>query len=610
MSKLSNSLRRVRLQLGNRRRARRKLPPYIVLSLEGEIVDLPPPTPELPIPLPGFLRRYVPLPSGPINLIGLRRLFEQLQQDPRVKGVVLKIDSMTNASIYQSLRTLIVAFRAGGKRVVAYADSFGPYQYYLACACNQIIMPPSADWDVRGFANEYLFFKDALDRVGVGVDVVNVSPFKSAGDQLARNDFSAESRAQAEWLLDARYSELVRGIAEGRHMREDQVRQLIDQAPLSAEDAVTQGLLDKALYEDQIENYLMPEAAAEPAPSETPAPATDGLSRLERFWPALAKRIRKARTVASPKSRVWTKLGPARKALLVPDIEYGEKYVGIINIEGLIVPGQSRKSPLPIPLFTDEVAGSDSLVASIRAAMDDDEIGAVILHVDSQGGSALASDLIAHEVRRLREKKPVVAYLGSIAASGGYYVAALAHHIIAQPLTITGSIGVILIKPHVDGAYGKFDLRRTTLQRGKNASLFDDTPLTEEERIVVEGIVSRSYTDFKRIVAEGRQLPIDSLEPICGGRVWTGTQAHERKLVDTLGDFSVALDKARELAQLPADKRTPIHIYRPTRKSSLLSLFALADPAAWLRTQWSEARTLFTSTRVWAIGLWGTEKSR
>jgi protease-4 len=607
VSKLSDSLRRLRLQLSNRRRARRKLPPYIVISLEGEIVELPPPTPELPIPLPGFLRRYVPLPSGPTSLLGLHRVFERLQLDPRVKGVVLKIDCMTNASIYQSLRAQIQDFRASGKRVVAYADSFGPYQYYLACACDQIIMPPSADWDVRGFANVYLFFKDALDRIGVGVDVVNVSPFKSAGDQFARNDFSAESRAQADWLLDARYNELVRGIAEGRRMGEDQVRQFIDQAPLSAEDAVTYGLLDAALYEDQIEHYLIPEATS--TPTTATATTTHRLSRLKRIWPALAKRIRKANP-SEPKSKVWIKLGPARKALLEPNIEYGEKYVGIINIEGLIVPGQSRKSPLPIPLFTDDVAGSESVVASIRAAMDDDEIAAVILHVDSQGGSALASDLIAHEVRRLREKKPVVAYLGSVAASGGYYVSALAHHIVAQPLTITGSIGVILIKPHVDEAYGKFDLRRTTLQRGKNASLFDDTPLTADERIVVEDIVARSYTDFKRIVSEGRQLPVESLEPICGGRVWTGMQAYERKLVDALGGFAMALNKARELAKLPADKRTPIHIYRPARKSSLLSLFALTDPATWLRNQWAEAHALFTTTRAWAIALWGTEKSR
>lgn len=602
MPGLFTSLRRARLKFTNRRRAHRTLPPFVVVSLDGEIVEFPQLQPDLPIP--PFLRRFVPLPQGATNLSNLRRAFEQLALDPRVKGVVLKIACVANPSIYQSLRTILQIFRASGKHIVAYAETLSPFHYYLACACDQIIMPPPAEWNVVGFANEYVFLKDALDRVGVGVDVVNVSPFKSAGDQFARNDFSAESRAQAEWLLDARYDELVRGIAEGRKLSVERVKELIDTAPMSAEDAVKHGLLDDALYEDELESFLLPNP-----PASAPARPKENalLTRIAKLWPKLGERIQQALT-AQLKSQVWIALTDAGKTLLLPDIQYGEKYVGVVSIEGLIVPGNSRRSPLPIPIFGGEVAGSNGVAQAIRKAEADPNLAAVVLYVDSQGGSALASDLMAREIKRLATKKPVVAYMGGVAASGGYYVSALAHHIVAQPLTVTGSIGVILIKPHLDGAYGKFDLHRTTLQRGKNASLFDDTPLNDEERQVIARTVARSYAEFKHVVAEGRKLPVAELEPVCGGRVWTGAQAYEHKLVDTLGDFPAALEKARELANLPKDKRIAAVLVTPPRKPTLPTMFPVVNPATFVFNQLAEVRQLFSATRSWAVSMWGTEK--
>jgi protease-4 len=602
------------LSFANKRRARRKLPPYIVVSLDGEIVEFPAPPPELPLPIP-FLSRFVPLPQGPLSLSRLRRLFEQLERDPRVRGVVLKISCAANGSVYQSLRAILLKFRASGKRLIAYAEGFGPFQFYLACACDEVIMPPPAEWVVLGFQNEYLFFKDALDRVGVGVDVVNVSPFKSAGDPFVRNDFSEESRAQAEWLLDARYDELVRGIAEGRKLSEQRVRELIDCAPFSAEDAVKHGLIDAALYEDQIERHLAPDSP-KPEPDRR---MVKWVGRIRKIAPSLAGRMEEAMKAASEQSaRAWIQLEDARRALLVPDIEYGQKVVGIVSIEGLIVPGVSRRPPLPlpipIPIFGGEMAGSGSVAQALRRAEADDNVAAVILHVDSSGGSALASDLIAREVQRLKAKKPVVAYMSGVAASGGYFVSAPAHHIVAQPLTITGSIGVILIKPNTQEAFGKFSLHRTTLQRGKNAGLYGDAePLDAEARAVVAATVARSYHDFKQAVAEGRHLDYDALEPICGGRVWTGAQAKERGLVDTLGDFPAALEKARELAKLPTDtagKRTPAVLLTPQRKATLPPAFGMPSLAQLVADQLSELRALLLNTRLWAVSMWSTEKTR
>ncbi len=599
--------RRMRVRFANKRRAGRKLPPYVVITLGGEVFEFPPPPPELPFHIP-FISRFLPTPPTPWSVSALRRLFEQLALDPRVKGVVLKLNTAASAATYDSLRNLIKNFRATGKRVIAFAESLGPFQYYLACACDEIVMPPPAEWSVLGFHNEYLFFKDALDRAGIGVDVVNVSPFKSAGDNLARNDFSEESRAQAEWLLDARYTELVRGITEGRRLSEYRVRKLIDGAPYSAAQAVQHGLIDAALYEDELEHHLMPHLPAAEVESDR------WLARIGKSIPipALQKGIEHAqKQAAERRSRAWVTLSEAQSALLVPQFNYGEKYVGIISIEGLIVPGHSRRSPYPIPFFDEAIAGAGSIAQAIRSAERDDDIAAVVLHVDSGGGSALASDLIAREVKRLKMKKPVVAYMNGIAASGGYFVAALAQHIVAHPLTITGSIGVILIKPNTQEALEKFQVHRTVLQRGRNAGIFSDAAsFSEEERSVVAGTVARSYDDFKRVVAEGRNLPFDSLEPICGGRVWTGAQALDHGLVDAMGDFAAALAKARELAKLPNEqvKRTRVVFIEGSRRNALPPTFPMLNPqAVWKEV--SEWRRLLLSARVWAISLWSAEKT-
>lgn len=606
MAGLGFSIRRVRLNLRNRWRGRRKFPPFVIVPLEGEIVELPPARPEWP--LPALLARLAPVPPGPLSVSELRRTFERLALDPRVKGVVVRIECLANPAVYQSLRDLLARFRSSGKRLVAYAESFGPFQYYLACACDQVVMPPSAEWNVLGFHNEYVFLKDALDRLGVGVDVVNVSPFKSAGDIFSRNDFSPDSRAQAEWLLDARFDELVRGIAEGRKLSPERVRELIDCAPFGAKEAVQYGLLDAVVYEDELERFLVP---------EPPAPADGRIVRLaqriEKIAPGLADGLRQAQHAADERARrTCVNLEEVRKSLLIPVVEYAPKVVGVVKVEGLIVPGASRRLPLPVPLISDEIAGSSSVAQAIRRAEADDHVAAVILYVDSGGGSVLASDLIAREVRRLRTKKPVVAYLGGTAASGGYYVSALANYIVAQPLTITGSIGVIALKPNTREAFEKLGVHRVTLQRGKRAGLFSDAePMNDESRAVFAELIARAYDDFKRLVAEGRTIAPETLEPICGGRVWTGAQAKDHRLVDALGDFTVAVEKARELGGLPSDRRTAAIIITPPRKPALPPAFsAIVHPSRVAFDGLRALRELLTGTTAWAVSLWHSQATR
>ena len=394
MSNLRTRIRRTRIRFANWRRAKHEVAPYIAFSLNGEIAEFTSPWPLPKIP---FINR-LPLPSGPTSLGELRRIFEQLAQDPRIKGVLLKINCSADASVYQSLRKILLGFRAQGKRIVAYGESFGPFQYYLACACDQIIMPPPAEWGVLGFQNEYVFFKDALDQLGIGVDLVRVSPFKSAGDQFVQTDFSEDSRKQAEWLLDARFDELVRGIAEGRKLESSHVRDLINQAPFSAHQAVQHGLLDAALYEDELERFISPESA-----NNKPDDPPRWFKAMPTQWQAKLKEH-----MDDEPAPALVPYNDVRKSLLIPYIEYENKLVGVVRIEGTIASGNSIDSPLPIPLIGGQIAGSNTVAQTIRQAEQDKNIAAVILYVDSPGGSSLASDVMAREVRRLMLKKPVV----------------------------------------------------------------------------------------------------------------------------------------------------------------------------------------------------------
>ncbi|MCB9446270.1 MAG: signal peptide peptidase SppA [Ardenticatenaceae bacterium] len=245
--------------------------------------------------------------------------------------------------------------------------------------------------------------------------------------------------------------------------------------------------------------------------------------------------------------------GKAQPMLLEKARKWPDKFIGVISLEGLITMGPSRQPPLiPLPFMDGATAGETTLVNLLRRAEKIDEMAALILHVDSGGGSALASELIAREIQRIQQKKPVLVYMGNTAASGGYYVSALAKYIMCQPATITGSIGVIMMRPNTQALYDKLSVKRVSIKRGERADLYsDDGPLTKDERETLWRGVVETYQSFKQVVANGRALPYDDLDPICEGRVWTGRQALEHKLVDSHGDFVDAIRQAAELAGLP-----------------------------------------------------------
>lgn len=520
---------------------------YVRIPLRGALPELPPHAPRWQ----RLLRRTPAQPS----LTALRRQLAQVADDPQATGVLLEIGALaTGWATLQSLRDELWGFRSRGKRVVAYITTLDAPGYYLACAADEILMPPSAVFQATGFASEVQYLGDALARVGIVAEVEAVSPYKAAYERFTRADMSPENRAQLERLIDQRYQALIAAVAEGRGTTADAARELIDRAPMGSADAQAAGLIDGRLYEDELARHL-------------------GAGQEAKLLP-------------------WAR---AKGALRLPTARYRKGVVAVIPVEGTIVAGASQRLPLPLPLLGQVQAGSDSIAQAVRAAERNRQIAAAVLYVNSPGGDAFASDLIWREVLRLKAKKPVVVVMGDMAASGGYYVAAPASAIFAQPGTVTGSIGVIAMRPVVSGLLEKASIHTASIRRGANSGMYSITqPLSEGERAAWHRLIETIYADFRQRVVAGRSIAEAELEKIAGGRVWSGIDALRLGLVDALGGLPEGIRKAQELAGLPPDERAPFAVLRggaghlppqPFPAEGLAALLACAEdglrPRLW-----------------------------
>lgn len=539
------------LLLVNALRRLKNAPDYVVIGLSGALPEF---TPEA-----GLLRRLGLLGAPlPLSLEELRSRLREISRDGRVRGVVLRVQGLDAGWVaLEELRREISAFRAGGGRVVAYLQEPDTRSYYMACAADEVLVAPLSTVGVVGVGTRVNFLKDALERIGAEAEVIAVSPYKSAGDTFTRNDFSPEAREQAERLVDARFETMVSAIAEGRSLTLEEVRKLIDAAPYAASEAVEAGLLDGAAYEDELPEHL----------------GTDAGEASVAEWGAVRKALR----------RPYRQLRRCKK-------------VGVVGLSGVITRGRSRRLPVPLPFVGGEQAGSDSVVAALRRAEGDRSVGVLLFSVDSRGGDALASDLIWREVARIRRKKPVVVLMGEYAASGGYYVSAAANSILARRNTITGSIGVVITRPVLAGLYGKAGVTPVSVERGARAGLLDlSRRPSEDELSVLRTQLQGFYGEFKDRVSRGRDMPPEDVEPIAGGRVWTGPEALDRSLVDDLGGFEDALEKARQLAGLEQEagwtKIKPPRSGRPSPGRNV---------EEGLRDSARAAREL-KATRAWAI---------
>ena len=526
------------------------LPDYVLLDVTGDFVERE----ELqPWPL-----RFLPQTRRP-SVESFRQAMAMIAEDEQVQGVVLRIHALSSAlATIQSLRQIIQHFRDSNKRVVAYLEDIDLRSYYLATTADDILAPESATFLVLGLAVQSVFLKDALGRIGVKGDFLAVSPYKSAADQLTRSDMSPEVRDQFNWLLDSNWQTILSDIGDSRGLTPDVVSELLDRSPMSAAKAVEAGLIDHILYEDDLGDFLGGE----------------------------------------PRVMPWSQ---AAAHLYQPYTWHADKTIGVISIEGAITPGESRRNPfpLPMPIVQEGRSGAETIVRIFRQAEKNDKVAAIVLLVNSPGGDVVASDLIAREVQRVRGKKPIVVYMGDVAASGGYYVSAHADRIVAQPATLTGSIGVIMGKLVTGGLFDRLHANVETVKRGETATMLSsDEPFTDTERERLHDILMDTYTLFKRQVVEGRGLTPDRVEEIAQGKVWTGQQAQELGLVDELGDFEVAIKKAAQLAGLPNDRKVSVVALSAPRTPVLPP--RLSDPKAWLQEA-RESLGLFFNGRVLAL---------
>jgi protease-4 len=476
-------------------------------------------------------------PADPVSaLLSMRRThlrdvlggLRRARTDPRVKALIVKIGGhRIGLAMAQELRDAVRAFRDSGKLTVAWAESFGEVSrgtvpYYLATVFERIYMQPSGDLALTGVALEEPFFNEALGKIGVTPRFAKRHEYKTAANTFMERAYTPEHEEMSGRLVASAGEQVVEGVATGRGLPEERVRELIDRAPLLGAEALEAGLVDKLAYRDEVYAEVRAAVADENARLRY-------IARYNRTQ-GLAKRLPR----------------PQQDA------------VALIQGQGPIRLGRSGRSAMP---GQGSSIGSETIAAAFRAAVKDERITAIVFRVDSPGGSYVASDTIWREVVLARKAgKPVIVSMGNVAASGGYFVAAPATVIVAQPGTLTGSIGVVVGKPVIGDLLDRLGIGLGSVEQGAHARMFAPTrDFTEDEWTRVNHFLDRVYDDFVGKVAEGRDLPRERVDSMARGRVWTGADAHERGLVDELGGLNLALELARKKSGLAAD--APVRVY-------------------------------------------------
>jgi protease IV len=480
-------------------------------------------------------------------------------QDRRVTALVARVGGRgIGLAAVQELRRAVREFAGTGKRTVAWADTFGEFsagnvQYYLATAFDEIWLQPSGDLGLTGIAVERVYLRGALDKLGADFQVAKRHEFKSAAEQLTERGFSEPAREATRQLTASITEQLVAAIADRRDIPPDNVRGLIDAGPFLAAQALAHRLVDQLGYRDEVYAAVRKEAGADAA--------LQVLGRYQR-GKVLAERARKAAT-----NPVGSRHDPV---------------VALIFATGPIRRGRSGRSPLGGSM------GSDTIAAAIRAAARDETVRAILLRVNSPGGSYVASDTIWREVVRARAGgTPVVVSMGDVAASGGYYISMAADVIVAQPGTVTGSIGVLTGKPVLGAALSRAGVTSDHVSQGAHAAMFSPQhPFSPDEWTLVNDWLDHIYADFTGKVAEGRGMTQPQVHELARGRVWTGADALDRGLVDELGGLDRAAAIARKRAGLsPAaelrvyPRTRPLDRLRPASASQRAAASVLAD--AW-----------------------------
>jgi protease IV len=486
----------------------------LVLRIGGDLVETPPN--DVFGQLTGGARAQ--------TVGGYVEALRRAKTDPRIESVLIvptPFQSPYWAKV-QEIRDAVLDFRKSGKRISAYLEYAGEREYYLATAAEKIYLVPTGSLDVTGIATYEVFLKGTLDKVGAQADFEKIGDYKTAPNQLTQTTFTPAHREMTESLSRDMYEQLVRGIAETRKKKVEDVRTLIDDGPFLGREAVRVGLVDGLAYEDQL----------------------DDQGAVSRSGTVEGQVYARARRRTAPRSA---------------------PRIAVIYVSGIINSGNSGFDPL-----NGDVAGSAPLVKAIRSARADNSVRAIVVRIDSPGGSSVASDVIWRELTVTRDEKPsrpLVASMSDLAASGGYYVAMAAPSIVAQPGTLTGSIGIFGGKFITGGVYEKLGANIESVVIGRNAGLESpERPFTDSERQKLREQIRDFYNGFVQKVAASRKMPVEHVDQLAQGRVWTGAQARERGLVDALGGLDRAIALAKERAGIAADAEVDVVTY-PARKT-------------------------------------------
>lgn len=522
-------------------------PIVVEITLKGAIGEDP-----VPVGLEGT-------PVGD-NLKGVVDRLKKAKDDKGVKGLVLQVRELSIGwGKVHELRTAIKDFRKSGKRVVAVLEMVGNPEYLVAAAADEIVMPEGGWLMLKGLSAEMMYFKKAFEKLGITVDVVHIGEFKSAGEPFSRTEMSPAHRKEMTELLEDRFREMIEAIASRQGISPDEARKLIEEGPYTPKEAKAAGLVNRIAYPDQMEREIakglnLAEIKVEKKYGKKKVDPAEysGFAGMMKLMAQLSGDTGKKTASDKPK-------------------------VAVIYASGTIMTGKSSSGSL----MGGSVMGSDTVIKHLREAEKDKTVKAIVLRVDSGGGSALASDLMWREVTRI--EKPIVASMSDVAASGGYYMSMGADKVLAEPGTITGSIGVVSIRPSLSGLMEKVGITTDTVKIGKNGDfLTSDKPLSDAEKAALKRFSEETYDTFVKKAAQGRKMDAEKLEKLARGRVYTGRQAKELGLVDDLGTLDDAIALAKSLGGIDgsADSELKILPEAPSFLDSLLGPLGGTDREA------------------------------
>jgi len=540
----------------------------VIEDLGGRPVEVPA-RGYLDIPLAGAIPEVAPPESLATVLIGRRPvtmhdLWENLRKakvDDRIQQVVLRLGLLEcDWAKANEIREAILDFRRSSKRAYALIEEAPDFdlEYFIATACDRIILQPLGWLGINGIGGYAPFLKGFFDKVGIQAQFEHIAEFKTAANMFTEKGFTPAHREETESLYSDIFDQYVTMAAKARGKSPDEFRTLLDKGSFQGERAKAAGLVDDCLYEDEVEDLLRRDAGG----SMAPVPFD-----------------------------IYTQVSPSSVGL-----ETGPHTVALIYATGMIVSGES----LP------ELMGGSTVAAWIRSARTDPLVQAIVLRVDSPGGSSVGSDVIWREVALARKAKPVIVSMSDVAGSGGYWIALPATKIVAQPQTLTGSIGVLAGKFSINGLMAKLGVTADKIAFGAHAdeySMF--RPFTEDELKALKDDLTWTYIQFLNRTAEGRGLTRAEVDDVGKGRVWTGRQAKDRKLIDELGGLTMAIGLAKKESKISAEEEVRLDVW-PRRRTFWQALFSgqgigLGVRSAGVQEKLLEAARLMQQTKVWAI---------